>query len=268
MVTGPRLGGLIGRQRELEQLAAAVASLGEGRGGTLLVAGSSGMGASRLLDELETRVIVGLGLPVTRLRSDQLPAWRGDPYGPVRVALERHLRTLTPARVAALVDPAAELLGPLFAGIPGVPAVDPRAADRSERRTERTLEALRALLGRLASDRPVALILEDLHEIDAATRHLDGLPCPDGRTPAAAPHRDLPARCAHPDASFPRDAGSDRERASRCHPRRRRTLQPDGDGRAHRGARGRAPVRPAPPPCRGAIAREPADRGGGARRPS
>ena len=172
MVTGPRLGGLIGRQRELEQLAAAVASLGEGRGGTLLVAGSSGMGASRLLDELETRVIVGLGLPVTLLRSDQLPAWRGDPYGPVRVALERHLRTLTPARVAALVDPAAELLGPLFAGIPGVPAVDPRAADRSERRTERTLEALRALLGRLASDRPVALILEDLHEIDAATRHL------------------------------------------------------------------------------------------------
>jgi DNA-binding CsgD family transcriptional regulator/tetratricopeptide (TPR) repeat protein len=172
MVTGPGMGGFIGRQRELEQLAAAVADLGGGRGGTLLVAGPSGMGASRLLDELESRIVERPGRPVTRLRSDQLPAWRGDPYRPVRVALEGHLRTLTPARVAALVDPAAELLGPLFAGIPGVPTVAPREADRSERRTERTLEALRALLGRLASDRPVALILEDLHEIDAATRHL------------------------------------------------------------------------------------------------
>jgi tetratricopeptide (TPR) repeat protein len=172
MVNSSGSGGFIGRQRELEQLAAAVTNLGEGRGGTLLVAGSSGMGASRLLDELEARVIDPRGLPVTRLRSDQLPAWRGAPYRPVRVALEGHLRTLAPARVAALVDPAAELLGPLFAGIPGVPTVDPRGADRSERRTERTLEALRALLGRLASDRPVALILEDLHEIDAATRHL------------------------------------------------------------------------------------------------
>lgn len=172
MVNSSESGGFIGRQRELEQLAAAVTNLGEGRGGTLLVAGSSGMGASRLLDELEARFIDPRGLPVTRLRSDQLPAWRGAPYRPVRVALEGHLRTLAPARVAALVDPAAELLGPLFAGIPGVPTVDPRGADRSERRTERTLEALRALLGRLASDRPVALILEDLHEIDAATRHL------------------------------------------------------------------------------------------------
>ena len=57
MVTGPGMGGFIGRQRELEQLAAAVATLGEGRGGTLLVAGSSGMGASRLLDELESRIV-------------------------------------------------------------------------------------------------------------------------------------------------------------------------------------------------------------------
>ncbi len=172
MVTGPGMGGFIGRQRELGQLVAAVTNLAEGRGGTLLVTGSSGMGASRLLDELESRIVESPGRPVLRLRSDQLPAWRGDPYRPVRVALEGHLRTLAPARVAALVDPAAELLGPLFAGIPGVPTVAPREADRSERRTERTLEALRALLGRLASDRPVALILEDLHEIDAATRHL------------------------------------------------------------------------------------------------
>jgi DNA-binding CsgD family transcriptional regulator/tetratricopeptide (TPR) repeat protein len=165
-------GRFIGRQRELEQLDAAVADVATGRGGTLLVAGSSGMGASRLLDELESRIVEGRRPPVTHLRSDRLPAWRGDPYRPVRAALEGHLLTLAPSRVAALFEPAAELLGPLFAGIPGVPIVEVRRPGGPERRTERTLEAFRGLLGRLAADRPVVLLLEDLHEIDAATRDL------------------------------------------------------------------------------------------------
>ena len=74
--------------------------------------------------------------------------------------------------MAAIFDTAAELLGPLFAGIPGVPTVDVGRPGGPERRTERTLEALRGLLGRLAADRTVVLLLEDLHEIDAATRDL------------------------------------------------------------------------------------------------
>lgn len=162
----------IGRQRELEQLHAAVTEAAAGRGGVLLLAASSGMGASRLLDELESRIVESPGGPLTHLRSDRLPAWRGDPYRPVRAALEAHLRTLEPSHVAALLSPAAELLGPLFAGIPGVPTIDVPRPGGPERRTERTLEAFRGLLGRLAADRPVVLLLEDLHETDAATRDL------------------------------------------------------------------------------------------------
>ena len=165
-------GRFIGRQRELEQLDAAVTDVASGRGGAILVAGSSGMGASRLLDELESRMAATRQRPVALLRSDRLPAWRGAPYRPVRIAIEGHLRTLSPSRVAALIGPAAELLGPLFTGVPGAPAVDFVQRGGAERRTERTLEALRALLGRLAADRPVVLFLEDLHEIDAATRDL------------------------------------------------------------------------------------------------
>ncbi len=172
MERGREPGRFIGRQRELEQLGAAVTDLAAGRGGTILVAGSSGMGASRLLDELESRIVAAPGLPLTRLRSDRLPAWRGSPYRPVGLALEGHLRTLAPSRVAGLLRPAAELLGPLLHGIPGVPTVDLGQPRATERRTERTLEALRGLLGRLAADRPVILLLEDLHEIDAATRDL------------------------------------------------------------------------------------------------
>ena len=165
-------GRFIGRLRELDQLDQAVTDVAGGRGGAILVSGSSGMGASRLLDELQSRIAAEPGRPVALLRSDRLPAWRGAPYRPVRFAVEGHLRTLSRARVAHLVGPAPELLGPLFAGIPGVPAVDPAGRGGRERRTERTLEALRALLGRLAAERPVVLLLEDLHEIDAATRDL------------------------------------------------------------------------------------------------
>jgi hypothetical protein len=172
MTSGRGPGRFIGRQRELEQLDAAVTDVAAGRGGALLVAGSSGMGASRLLDELESRIVDAPGRPLTHLRSDRLPAWRRDPYGPIRAALEGYLRTLAPSRVAALFDPAAELLSPLFAGIPGVPTVDVERPGGPERRTERTLEAFRGLLGRLAADRPVVLVLEDLHQIDAATRDL------------------------------------------------------------------------------------------------
>ena len=165
-------GRFIGRQVELDQLDQAVTDVADGRGGAILVSGSSGMGASRLLAELQSRIAAEPGRPVALLRSDRLPAWRGAPYRPVRFAIEGHLRTLSRARVADLLGPAPELLGPLFAGIPGVPTVDPAGPGGRERRTERTLEALRALLGRLAAERPVVMLLEDLHEIDAATRYL------------------------------------------------------------------------------------------------
>ena len=172
MASGRERARFIGRQHELDRLDAAITDLAAGRGGALLISGSSGMGSSRLLDELETRVAAVPGRPLALLRSDRLPAWRGDPYRPVRTALANHLQTLPASRVARLVEPAADLLGPLLTGIPGVPPIDARGAHRTERRPERTLEALRGILGQIADDRPAVVLLEDLHEIDAATRDL------------------------------------------------------------------------------------------------
>src|SRR5450759_3640355 len=98
----------IGRLRELDQLDAAVAGVADGRGGAILLAGSSGMGASRLLDELESRIVGTPRRPLTLLRSDRLPAWRGAPYRPGRHANERHLRTLSPAGGGAINGPGTE----------------------------------------------------------------------------------------------------------------------------------------------------------------
>src|SRR5450756_2196248 len=91
MTSGQGPGRFIGRQRELEQLDAAVTDVAAGRGGALLVAGSSGMGASRLLDELESRIVGASGQPLTHLRSDRLPAWRRDPYRPIRALSLIHI---------------------------------------------------------------------------------------------------------------------------------------------------------------------------------
>ena len=48
--------GFVGRERELSRLAVALDAASAGRSTTLLIAGTGGVGASRLLDETERRL--------------------------------------------------------------------------------------------------------------------------------------------------------------------------------------------------------------------
>jgi len=166
MVRGERC--FVGRGRELDGLAAAFAQAAGGRATVVLVEAPSGMGATRFVDEGLARLAAGGPGPLV-LRSDALPAWRGSPYGPVRIALERVLLRRSAAELAALLGPGVDVLRPILpaaasrAGVPAAPA--PR-----EHRAERTLEALRGLVRRLSETAPVILVLEDLHETDAASR--------------------------------------------------------------------------------------------------
>ena len=166
----------VGREQEIGVLLEAVHGAAAGRPGTLLLAGASGLGSSRLIDEALLRLGVDgpAGTAATILRSDGLPAWRGTSYGPVRVALEGLLRTREPGEVLRLLGPGADQLLPL---LPAIAARLPSAAagpPSRERLAERTQEAVRAVLGRLAADGPVVMVLEDLHALDAATRALLG----------------------------------------------------------------------------------------------
>jgi len=162
----------VGRERELDAVLAAAA---EARGGsaTLLVAASSGLGATRLLDEaIDVLPSAGPGPAPTILRADNLPTWRGAPYAPFRVALEDDLVERPPAAVARLLGSAAEVLLPVLPRLAdhlGVAATAPRSR---ERLGERIQEAVRGVLGRLAADGPVVLVVEDLHALDAASRSL------------------------------------------------------------------------------------------------
>lgn len=162
----------VGRERELDAVLAA-AGEARGRSATLLVAASSGLGATRLLDEaIDALPSAGPGPAPTILRADNLPTWRGAPYAPFRVALEDDLVERPPSAVARLLGSAAEVLLPVLPRLAdhlGVAAPAPRSR---ERLGERIQEAVRGVLGRLAADGPVVLVIEDLHALDAASRSL------------------------------------------------------------------------------------------------
>ena len=162
----------VGREVAFARLAAVLDDAAGGRSRTLILGGTAGVGVSRFLDEGLMRV-AGLSEPWTVLRAGAWPSAADDPYGPVVRAIGPALHALDDADLADVLGPAVSdvvRLLPDLAVRLGEPA-DP-IASAPERRQARTFEAILGMLGRLGERRPVALVLEDLHRSDAATRAL------------------------------------------------------------------------------------------------
>ena len=165
----------VGREAAFARLATVLGGAAEGRAGTLLVSGTAGIGVTRFLNEAERR-IGELAEPMTVLRG---AASRGPdtPDAPVLEALRDALCDLDDEALGRVTGPASEeavRLMPELAGrltplglLPARPTMTV-----PERRQARTLEGILGILGRLGEERPVLLILEDLHRADAATRAL------------------------------------------------------------------------------------------------
>ena len=151
----------VGRAGELAELEAALHDAAGGQSTLVLVAGESGVGKSRLLDELVGR---GRSLDALVLVGDCVELGEGElPYAPLLSALRPLLRDGHPA-LDALPDP---LRAALSAVLPGY-------GDRvggGEATQATVFEALIALLEGLAEERPVLLAIEDLHWADSSTRH-------------------------------------------------------------------------------------------------
>jgi DNA-binding CsgD family transcriptional regulator/tetratricopeptide (TPR) repeat protein len=154
---------LIAREPELAALAGALDRAHDGRAATVFVAGDSGVGKSRLLDEFArhaeergTHVLAG---ECVTLAAGELP------YGAIRAALrplEAELRALPEADRAQ----AARLLPQL--GAPG--ASEAGLAATGERLGQAHLfEVLLGVLGRLGEHAPVVLVVEDIHWADPST---------------------------------------------------------------------------------------------------
>ncbi|HSK26360.1 MAG TPA: AAA family ATPase [Jiangellales bacterium] len=154
---------LVGRADELAALREALTAASSGRPTTVLVAGEAGVGKSRLVEEFarraeseEARVLVGR---CVELGEDGLP------FAPVVGALRSLLAEIGATALAEAAGPGREALARLL------PEVGPVGPDTPTGRG-RLFEVVTTLLERLGADRPVVLVVEDLHWADRSTRDL------------------------------------------------------------------------------------------------
>jgi len=152
---------LVGRERELAELEAALSEAADGRPSLAFVAGESGVGKTRLVRELQQRA-VACGARV--LSGDCIELGEGQlAYAPLVTAMRPLVRDADPVLDALPPSVRAELA----ALLPGLGEGAPR--DRRDDQA-RVFEALLAVLDRLAREAPVLLVIEDLHWADASTR--------------------------------------------------------------------------------------------------
>ncbi|QXE39016.1 AAA family ATPase [Streptomyces sp. GMY02] len=154
----------VGRAGELTALTEALARATEGEPQALLIAGEAGVGKTRLVEELcavacARNAVVAVGGCV-EIGADGLP------FAPFSTAL-RSLRRQLPDELAAAAEGQEAELARI---LPELGRPDRGAL--GEDGTARLFELAARLLERLAADRTVVLVLEDLHWADASTRHL------------------------------------------------------------------------------------------------
>jgi tetratricopeptide (TPR) repeat protein len=154
----------VGRDHELGELLVALAEAGSGRGHVILLGGEPGIGKSRLADELASNA---------RSRGNLVLWGRGwedagaPPYWPWVQALRVYLRS-APADVvrrhmgAGAVE-IAQMLPELRVMYPDLP---PPPDSESESARFQLFDSTTELLRRAATDRPMVVVLDDLHAAD------------------------------------------------------------------------------------------------------
>ncbi len=171
---------LVGRERELEVLADCFGRVREGRGQVVGILGEPGVGKSRLLLEFRERLgkddVTWLEgqcsahghstpyLPVLDLLRANFQIEDGDNPLQIDEKLRRGVRALDPG-----LEPALPLLRELF-HLPGEDETLKHLDLPVKRR--QTFEAIRALAAAGARQRPLVLVVEDLHWADRASEEV------------------------------------------------------------------------------------------------
>ena len=153
---------LAGRAGELAVLTEAFDAAAGGKPATVLVGGEAGGGKSRLTAEFAARVqdrAVVLAGGCVELAAGGLP------YAPFAAALRELVRARGAAEVAALLP--GQTAGELALLLPGFGAPPPGRDPQTAR--ARLFELLLALAEALAAERPLVLVVEDVHWADRET---------------------------------------------------------------------------------------------------
>ncbi|MFF2194471.1 AAA family ATPase [Streptomyces sp. NPDC058157] len=154
----------VGRADELAILVDALGRAADQEPQALLIGGEAGVGKTRLTEEFlceATRrgAVVAVGGCV------EIGA-EGLPFAPFSTALRTLLRLL-PAELAAAAAGQEDELARILPELGETPR-----GPHDEESTARLFELTARMLERLAADRTVVLVLEDLHWADTSTRHL------------------------------------------------------------------------------------------------
>ncbi len=170
----------VGRTAEMNHLVQAMARAGEGHGQLVAVLGEAGVGKSRLCHEFTHSA--GARQWVV-LETGAVSYARGPSWSPVVDLLRQYFRIESRddhARIREKVgeglmglDPALARYHPALLWLLDVPSDDPQWADLDPtQRRRRALDGVRTLLVRESQRRPVLLVCEDLHWVDAETQTL------------------------------------------------------------------------------------------------
>lgn len=165
----------IGRERELAVLGSSLQRASKGELTRVAIAGPLGMGATRLLDELQERLTNLPGIVLWRAACHAPNT--GVAYAPVRSILDRALADVEDDRYAELLGSAAHDIATLVPSVQerlATLGVDPRPPSLAapDQRGARWRESLIGLLERLADGAQVCLIFEDIEHADPGTHEL------------------------------------------------------------------------------------------------
>ena len=177
--SGQRMAAFVGRRHHLALLEGYLAATLDGRGYAVSITGEAGIGKSRLISEFRQRLTRE---PVTCFEGTCQSYASGIPYLPVLDIVRQicgisetddaeRIRERVERAVAAVEigDAAAPYLLHLLGLRDGTEAL---AAVTSEAIKLRTIETLRQMMLHGARERPIVLVVEDLHWIDRASEEV------------------------------------------------------------------------------------------------
>jgi DNA-binding CsgD family transcriptional regulator/tetratricopeptide (TPR) repeat protein len=154
----------VGRNAELAVARAGIDRALNRDAGLLLVAGEAGVGKTRLVHEAAAYAR-RQGVQVLSGHCVQLGT-EGLPFAPIAEALRELIRDTGRDQLDRLLGPARQLVARLIPSV-GEPAEPPNPLTTSQ-----LLELVLGLIERLSADRPLLLIIEDLHWADRSTLEL------------------------------------------------------------------------------------------------
>ena len=156
-------GVFVGRERELDQLRQAVDGALAGRGSLQLLVGEPGIGKTRAAEELATYAQVsGARAYWGRCREDE-----GAPaYWPWVQAIRSYARDADPVALAWQLGGGAAEVAQLIPEVAEKLDLEPAKGSDSEEARFRLFDSVTSLLLAAARDRPLVIVLDDLHWAD------------------------------------------------------------------------------------------------------